>query len=94
MATTQITVTAFKTCMAELADAVVDEDWNLAWKKYAQAQAIHLGLLNVAVEDEQTRMDRHKSLEAMRQALTSAQQATGGTAAGSNQVSFTRGIPR
>lgn len=90
---TAVTKAGFVEALTACGDAIIIEDWRTARLRYAQAAAIHAGL-NTMVEDEQTRMERVKSLSGLKEAIDSAQAATGGTAASSNQVSFTRGIPR
>jgi len=90
MPTTQITVTAFQTAIAEACDAIAASDWTTARVKYTQALGIKIGLDTKAVSDAESRIDR-ETLDS----FTKLEQAIKATEAVSatNRSSFTRGIP-
>lgn len=69
MATQEITVDAFATLCAECSDALADSDFKTAASKYAQAQAVHLGLLNSSVSTAGDSITRFQALSALRDAI-------------------------
>jgi len=87
MATQEITVDAFQTLCAEVADALASEDWKAAASKYAQAQAVHLGLLNSTVSTSGDSVTRFQALSALKEAIDYAMRL-GATDTGSRFVTI------
>lgn len=75
MATTTITVSSFQTACAEVADAIIAQDWALASRKYAVAEAINAGL-ELSVSDGGQSVTRRSSLEKLNAAIGAARAAT------------------
>ena len=69
MATQVISPAAFATLCAEVADAIAAGNYATAASKYAQAQAVHLGLLNSTISTQADSISRFQSLSALREAI-------------------------
>jgi len=68
MATQTISISAFQTLCAEVADAIEAEDWELAWKKYAKAEAVNSALETSASEEGKS-LARRETLAGLKTAL-------------------------
>lgn len=75
MATQTISVSAFQTLCAEVADAIAGSGWSTAWSKYAQAEAVNAAL-EQATAGEGFSVTRRATLQGLQSALTAAQDAT------------------
>ena len=76
MATTAtITPDSYREACAECADAINAEDWSLAWKKYAVAEAILGGLPQWAEQQMGGKIRMRESLDGLRLALKGAESA-------------------
>ena len=73
MATT-ITVTAFQTACAECGDAIIAQNWALAYGKYALAEAINVGL-ELQISDSGATVQRRESLEKLGKAIEIAEKS-------------------
>ena len=68
MATQEISVSAFQTLCAEVADAIAAGTWSTAWSKYGQAEAVNMALeLDVSTQGSSIR--RRNSLDGLMKAL-------------------------
>lgn len=77
MATQEITVDAFSTLCAECSDALASSDYKTAASKYAQAQAVHLGLLNSNISTAGDSVTRFQALSALQDAINFAMKMGG-----------------
>ena len=84
MATTVITVAAFQTACAEVADAIAAEDWSTAANWYARAEAINAGL-DVEAELEGQKSRRRETLAGLAAAIAMAR-AVASRQAGSKRL--------
>lgn len=75
MATQEISPTAFQTACAECADAINAQDWALAKRKYALAEAI-ASAFDVEGRDGAAWSRRRESLAGLNAAIDAAQSAT------------------
>ena len=73
MVTQEITVDAFQTLCAECADELASSNFVAASLKYAQATAVHLGLLNLHISTADESVTRMNSLKDLREAIEFAQ---------------------
>lgn len=75
MADTTISVSAFQTACAEVADAIAAEDWALATRWYARAEAINAAL-ELEAADTGHSYKRRENLKSLNDAIKAAQLAT------------------
>ena len=68
MATSVITDSAFRTACAECKDAIDLEQWAVAYKKYAGAEAINAAFER-SVSDDAAQVIRRESLSGLKSAL-------------------------
>lgn len=92
-----ITVADFQSACAACAQNIVDGDWANAWKNYAKAEAINVGLdvsSSVSGGTGGFSTQRRDSLRGLREAIEAAQKAS--TQAGDNNrfVHFPTGFGR
>lgn len=88
MADTTITVASFQNACAECADAISTDNWAIATKWYARAEAIHSGLaLDISAEGTRTR--RREALDGLRQAVDAAENAVN-SHSGSDRIAIGR----
>lgn len=77
MATQTISVSAFQTLCAEIADAINSGDSATAYKKYGMAEAVNAAL-DLVAEHNGSRLQRRESLAGVASAIKLAQSSASG----------------
>ena len=75
MPTQKISIAAYETLCAEIADALAGSDFKAALSKWAQAQAVLNGLLNSSISTGNDSVTRVQSLRDLGDAIRLAMQA-------------------
>jgi aspartate aminotransferase-like enzyme len=71
MATQKISIAAFQELLADCADSIAARNWSTAISKYAQAEAVNMGL-DLVVTHAETSTTRRASLEKLKYAIDAA----------------------